>query len=560
MAGLKKKKKEKSGSPNVVLVVFLVLFVIVSITLGVLLYYALQEKDDANTKRILAKKESDATQKVADYYSMLYFDARTQWGDRLDADEADKSAKDQMVLNREEFLKPNFGNFAGAPATKESALKFMNKIRDNDKLGKANNGDYKLKIDDLLKTAKDEAAKWKADYFEEAAKNARMEKLSAKLTEKQDTFHKELRTSINTENANILKAAQVKSDEFKDLQKAFTDLKTENEDKDQKLNALKESTQKQINKLTRQVNILEAERREMAGAGPGGGGNPNRGGGEAFPLLLDLSTGKPLWDAPVGKIVRVDLEIRQVTINLGKAHGIVPEVTFNIFAAGANGRAEKQMKGSIEVIKVIDANTSQCRINVLYDVEGREIVLNNKTRFQLIREAEAPLREGDLLYNLFWGTRVAVAGYVDITGDFSHDPAEQNRQMEDFIYLLKRNGMQVDAFVDLRDGQIKGKITPRTRYLINGLKLKVAKADAEKMGDDEKGKEPNADRNATVNKASATLRKEAIDGGLLMISPENFATVIGYRRARNANTPDISTFRPSLPYAGKAEQPKGEAK
>ena len=49
------------------------------------------------------------------------------------------------------------------------------------------------------------------------------------------------------------------------------------------------------------------------------------------------------------------------------------------------------------------------RITSLYDADGREIALNDVSRVRVLRETEAPIREGDLLFNLFWGAPVAVA-------------------------------------------------------------------------------------------------------------------------------------------------------
>jgi hypothetical protein len=49
------------------------------------------------------------------------------------------------------------------------------------------------------------------------------------------------------------------------------------------------------------------------------------------------------------------------------------------------------------------------------------------------------------------------------------------------------------------------------------------------------------------------LFNDARDKGLLLVSAENFATLIGYRRSRSANSREVSSFRPSLPYAGSGE-------
>ena len=38
--------------------------------------------------------------------------------------------------------------------------------------------------------------------------------------------------------------------------------------------------------------------------------------------------------------------------------------------------------------------------------------------------------------------------------------------------------------------------------------------------------------------------------GLILVSSENFGYLIGFRRARSANSAEYSGFRPSLPYVG----------
>jgi hypothetical protein len=208
------------------------------------------------------------------------------------------------------------------------------------------------------------------------------------------------------------------------------------------------------------------------------------------------------------------------------------------------------LKGTIEIVKVINENMSLCRITSLYDSEGREIPLNDK-RFQVTRETEAPLRKGDLLYNLFWGTRVAVAGYVSITGEPSNSAAEQRRQLSDFIHLLQRNGMTVDAYVDLSDGKVVGSLSTKTRYLIRGEGIGApAAAKAEEGKEKEAGGGPDAERSDAFNKSVLKMREDATALGLLQISAENFAHVIGYRKARSANSTDPSGFRPGLPDAG----------
>jgi hypothetical protein len=388
-----------------------------------------------------------------------------------------------------------------------------------------------------------------------------MDAISRKYTDSQKNFHKEALDRIDKGNAAALAKAKEKFEEFDKISENNRQLALELKEEQEKLTKEKADRADDIKLLNRKIAAMEKERLEMMTGGSSGVAKP---GSDLMPLVLDVSTGKPLWDVPVGKITYVNMELRQVTINIGSAHGAKPELTFNIFGANAAGRAEKQLKGSIEIIKVVDANTSTARITSLYDVEGNEILMNLQTRGRLLRETEAPIRAGDLLYNLFWGARVAVAGYVSITGETSNNPAEQMRQMDDFFQLLRRNGMQVDAYVDLRDGSIKGAITSKTRYLIRGDDLAGTPAAAVKAppkdkeaGDDDKKEpakdNPNADRNAAVKASSLALRNEARDRGMLLVSQYNFAVIIGYRKTRSANSAEGFGFRPTLPYAGSAD-------
>src|SRR5437870_679213 len=107
MAGLKKKKKDKGGSPNVVLVVFLVFFVLLSIGLGVWVYNERAGYDEMNKRRMTAEKALPSVKTRGDYYEMLYRDLRNAvGGDRLDGED-DK----EFAPYFQEFWKEDFGNF-----------------------------------------------------------------------------------------------------------------------------------------------------------------------------------------------------------------------------------------------------------------------------------------------------------------------------------------------------------------------------------------------------------------------------------------------------------------
>ena len=560
MAGLKKKKKDKSGSPNVILVVFLVLFVLTSIGLGVWGYYGYAEQKALRDDKKRAVDTAKVEKTTAQFYAMQAADYRTAI---LGADSIDEAEKTELNGNRTSFNQADFGSFK-LEKSKEAVKKVMDELRQ--KLGTAGNGvDYDKSFKAELEAAQAKIRDMEGKTNAEVAKHEETKKLLAALTKKQDDAYAAIKAKIEKENALAFDKAKEVSEEAKKIIDSNLKLNQDIAAAGEELSKVKDEYEKVVKLKDRQIKELVNEKRANEGLAVGPGGVPAgpaaASRGELFPLLLDISPGKPLWDQPVGKVIRVDLDLRQAVINVGEAHGAKPELTFNVFGANSAGRAEKQMKGTIEVIKVLDTNSSLCRITSLYDADGNEILMNLQTRGRILRETEAPMKEGDLLFNLFWGTRVAIAGYVSITGEKVDNPAQQFQQMEDFMALCRRNGMVVDAYVDMRDGQIKGKINSRTRYLIRGDNLagkKEAAPPPKKDDDMDKDKEmPEkkddgvlANRIDQINRSNFLLRNDAKERGLLLISAENFANVIGYRKARSANSVELSGFRPMLPVAG----------
>jgi hypothetical protein len=555
MAGLKKKKKDKSGSPNVILVVFLVLFVLTSIGLGVWGYYGYAEQKTLRDERSRQKAAADSAKNTADYYSMLWRELRNAIaGEKLDADE-----KTALETDQAKFQAGDTGAFKNEKY-RDLAKQFKEDVNKSLGLPEANKAYDKNNFMDDLKAAQAKIKEMEGKTNAEIAKHEETKKLLAALTKEQEKAYASIKEKISKDSLAQRAKIEEKSDEFKKLAEAVLALNAkiaaDGEENSKKLEEY-EKVVKVKDRLIKEM-VMEKRANEGLAIGPGGApvGPATGSRGELFPLLLDISPGKPLWDQPVGKVIRVDLDLRQAVINVGEAHGAKPELTFNVFGANSAGRAEKQMKGTIEIIKVLDTNSSLCRITSLYDADGVEILMNLQTRGRILRETEAPMKEGDLLFNLFWGTRVAIAGYVSITGERVDNPAQQFRQMDDFMALCRRNGMVVDAYVDMRDGQIKGKINAKTRYLIRGDDLAVKKdaAPMKKDGDVEMPEKKEdgglGDRNQQINRSNFLLRNEAKERGLLLISAENFATVIGYRKARSANSVELSGFRPMLPVAG----------
>ena len=145
-----------------------------------------------------------------------------------------------------------------------------------------------------------------------------------------------------------------------------------------------------------------------------------------------------------GRISYVNQRYKKVWIDLGSADGLRPQVTFSVIAEGATDAELAEQKGTIEVVRVIDAHMSEARITS--------------------DESTDPLMPGDRIYSLVWdrGRQVGfgIAGFIDVDGDGKSD-----------LDLVKRiiaasNG-RVDAAPDA-EGNKQGELKVSTRYLVLG--------------------------------------------------------------------------------------------
>jgi hypothetical protein len=269
-------------------------------------------------------------------------------------------------------------------------------------------------------------------------------------------------------------------------------------------------------------------------------------------LLLDISQGKPLWDEPRGKIIRVDPDTRKVYVNLGTNHGVKKFLTFNVFAPTDTGRPSGLMRGTIEILSVIDGNTSLATITSLYDSRGNPIPLFDPNKGALFRAGDNPMKDGDLLFNPVWKAHVAIAGKFRFFDHNAVSATEEMRQLKQLIILLEKHDIIVDSYLDLLDGEIKGEVTPATQFLILG---QPAVEEKQKLGAPAQTTDPKI-----INDKMKEMTDTAIAKGMFVISARNFANLIGYRPTHSAIEPVVSEFHPSVPAAKTqpAVQPNGK--
>lgn len=192
------------------------------------------------------------------------------------------------------------------------------------------------------------------------------------------------------------------------------------------------------------------------------------------------------YETAHGRITFVNPAERIVWIDLGMADGLQRHTTFSVFDQNVNEYSAANVKGEIEVTKLIDRHLAECRI------------LNDSNR--------NPIVQGDLIYTPAWRPGVflhfAVAGFIDINGDGQEDK-------ELLRNIIHANGGVIDAEVDA-SGNVVGQMTVNTRYLIRG-----------ERPDDTAGPQALA--------AYTTMYEQAAQMGVELMPLTRFLALMGYK-------------------------------
>jgi hypothetical protein len=263
------------------------------------------------------------------------------------------------------------------------------------------------------------------------------------------------------------------------------------------------------------------------------------------------------YDTPKGQIVRLDPKGEVAWINLGSADNLraSQSITFSVFGASTGGKIGGERKGAIEVVSIEGPHLAQAKIIEVTD-PGRDPIVN-----------------GDLLINPAWSptnrTHVAIAGLIDMTG-------EGRDQIDEFMRTLRRENIVVDAYLDLRDLQIKGEgLNLKTDYLIVGEApnlveryetiAKAARAVSEDK-DEPKAEDPRMARKRDIEAKMTDLQHKATELGVTVVPLRRFAVLTGYRLPKGVGVGGGAGYdfiRPSETLAPAEKQPakaNGKAK
>lgn len=197
------------------------------------------------------------------------------------------------------------------------------------------------------------------------------------------------------------------------------------------------------------------------------------------------------FEVPDGKVTWVNPRSGLVYINLGSADGLRNQVSFSVYPVDVNNVAREDKKGMIEVTRVVSEHQSEARI---VSETGNE-----------------PILPGDAIYTPLWNAdsamHFALAGSMDINDD-GQDDREVIRR------LIRMNHGTIDA--EDVNGEVTGRVTHNTRYLIRG--------DAPEVSDKE-----GEDASATQRQAAWTkILDEAAANGVEVLTVPQLLDYIGY--------------------------------
>jgi hypothetical protein len=497
-----------------VLIVFLVLSILISLTLGVFLYLA-QDKitaaekaaSDANSTRANVEVQRDTANNV--YVPLLLrvmgFNVAA---DKLNTVKERIGAANGVLPNDWWYAGPFWKDLMGGRTTGDNGLigpvdaQGLPSISLADKIRKLN-----TELEQATKKLKETEAGLTALKSEYAAyiKQWNAQDYSAKLKAAQDAFETDLRNKIKAKDDVIAELNKRMQDITNEVAKQFNDAVAESKKQQAQMQAAYDANVKSM-----QLEIKEITRRSE------------------LDRIVNLNE-------PKAHIVSTSPGSSEALIDIGSNLKVPVGLTFSVHGKLSNGNPNPNPKADVEVSKIIGPQMAQVRVKRIARPDAERLQLKPENADYWITDpgefvrTNTPLYKGDLLYNTVWDPNRKL--HVALVGEFDLDGTGADN-IQAFINILRNQGAEIDMYLDKANGyQPRGKIDYSTDVLIVGGMNLIGRGNA---------------ADALGNKGTDLIRntekaqREAIDKGVQVIALPRFLSQMGF------STPKSVTPRPSL--------------
>ena len=262
-----------------------------------------------------------------------------------------------------------------------------------------------------------------------------------------------------------------------------------------------------------------------------------------------LDKNENVLDKPDGYITFVDLDRREVQVNINRHQGARPQMKMTVFAANSPGIPTEKPKGNITLIQV-----------------GEQYSVG---RIDRVSSTIDPIRLGDIVYSPAWSPeepmRFALVGKIDVNRDGKDDRQDLKRMIEDA-------GGTVDYDLPPPETGLKeqGKITARISWYVVDERAPLRDAFLSRS-------DASVAAQSLFDKRKGEAIKEARLEGIRPMPLSRLLAYLGYEmgtpvigRAEAVNTPAMRRLvepkkqlqpKPAAePAATKTEEPKPETK
>lgn len=247
---------------------------------------------------------------------------------------------------------------------------------------------------------------------------------------------------------------------------------------------------------------------------------------------------KTSFEVPDGFVRWVDNQNGRVWINLGEADNLPKRMTFSVYAKSHNGvaRGSEDIKGAIEVTRIVDAHTAEARI--------------------IKDDLYQPITKGDPIFTPIWSPgrkeNFSFVGIIDLDGDGKSDRLKLHELVAGAGATIDNevddNGKRIrytkfpNNFVDHGEG-VPG-IDVNTKFLVIGQIPDITLA----------AKDEDKERITRILEKLKQLKSEAQQQGVRIVNLNDFLSWIGYQPQRRLYVP--GTEQGDYPLkAGKREIP-----